>query len=650
MRMSSIEISVRLGVPLATVKDSAESLGFFATDNARISPEMVWKITSKLHADGHSSHTPLGTPPTEKRQQEVAERPAPTPRNIKPPVAPTPPRSKARLRQEAAADRARKRMRSPLVQEPKFIKPLEGNQTRPRSHRPVTTQLDKHVVRAIALTHKVPISRVLDLAQDFGVIATRDSRLPQATVERILDRLNTQPEQPVQTQHPEAALAERRAAIIRRDETDWSGLGFSEQTREYWIAAGVPANKAHIAAMCRESLRHHDSNVRINPQSLRMRLEKNETVLQALLSGQNYVRVLERIASRRELPLQGMDPHLLWLCASNPNDKESKQRSNHLAEILQITDIQAKSVPHIADTIAELVEEKRPDLEARVQFQQQIKDYFAGGEKTPQLIAYGKAFGVFNDKNYFDELLRTPRVQNVASRENLDALDTARTASQSENFFYVDLSATKILATLSAEPGFADDVMLPPAGFAILEGDQDSEIKELRLTSVLLWSDLETWQNAKVVFAPLRSLFTSSRNLETVETHSIDSPRSLGFRMLTSLSASRPNTTRGSSATDLEPIRPRPLSPSVDSKAGRSDGEVTVTYLAAFGEEIKWNRPGGSYGHSGPDHRWHVKGHFRMQWYPSENTHKRIFIKEHTSGPADRPLIDTRNVKVFRSR
>lgn len=650
MRMSSIEISVRLGVPLATVKDSAESLGFFATNNARISPEMVWKITSKLQSDGHSSHAPLGTPPAENPQPEAEKRLPQPSANIKRPATPTPRKPKSRLRQEAAVDRARKRMRSPLIQAPKFIKPLEGNQTRPRSQRPVTTQLDKHVARVIALTHKVPISRILDLAKEFGVIATRDSKLPQSTVEKILDRLNAESEQPAPAQHPEAALAERRASIIRRDETDWSGLGFSDQSRAYWIAAGVPMHKAHIAAMCRESLRHQDSNVRINPQSLQMWLEKNETVLQALLSGQNYVRVLERIASRRELPLHGIDPHLLWLCASKPKDNESKQRSDHLSEVLQNTDIQAKSVPHIADTIAELVKEQRPDLEARVQFQQQIKDYLAEGTTTPQLVAYGKAFGVFTENYYFEELLRAPRAQNIASRENLDALDTARTASQSENFFYVDLSATKVLAALSAEPGFAADVMLPPAGFAVLEGDQDSEIMKLRHTSVLLWSGLETWQNAKVVFAPLRGLFASSLNLETVETHSIDSPRSLGFRMLTSLSASRPNTTRGTNTTGTEPIRTRPLSPSVDKGTGRSDGEVTVTYLAAFGEEIKWNKPGGSYSHSGSDHRWHVKGHFRMQWYPSENTHKRIFIKEHTSGPADRPLIDTRNVKVFRSR
>ncbi|MFA5607998.1 MAG: hypothetical protein WDA07_12540 [Leucobacter sp.] len=545
--------------------------------------------------------------------------------------------------------RAVDRMNRPLLQEPKFIQANEGKQNRPRSLRPVTKQLDKRVVRAIALTHKVPVAKVLELAEEFGVIATRDSKLPQSTFDKILDRLNAQPEPTAPTQHPEAAAAEQRAEVIRRDEPDWAKYGFSDQTKEYWVAAGVPVHKAHIAAMCRESLRHRDTNVRINPQTLRTRLEGNQTVLETLLSGQNYVRVLERIAGRKQVELQGIDSELLWQCTSQSRDHELDQLVKERLETLRATTLHTKSVPFFADIIAEISRAKRPELEARALFQRQIDEYFESGEVSDQLTAYGRAFGVHDVDEHFDQLLRAPRAQNVASPANLEALKVAEAASKSENFFYVDPSATQVLAMLTAEPGFDDEIMLPRSGFAILESVEDSEIADFRQPSVLMWDGLETWNSARVVFAPLRKLFTSSLNLEVAESHSIDRPRTFGFRLLTSLNASRPRVTggiEGDSTFDFTRSSSRSSTPG----PGRSEGEVTVTYVAAFGEAINWSGSGGNQARNQPEHRWQVKGHFRMQWYPSEKTHKRIYIEQHTSGPADRPLIETRNVKVFRSR
>jgi hypothetical protein len=36
--------------------------------------------------------------------------------------------------------------------------------------------------------------------------------------------------------------------------------------------------------------------------------------------------------------------------------------------------------------------------------------------------------------------------------------------------------------------------------------------------------------------------------------------------------------------------------------------------------------------------QWSVVGHWRWQWYPSEGTHKRIWIHQFTKGPADKPF------------
>ena len=38
-------------------------------------------------------------------------------------------------------------------------------------------------------------------------------------------------------------------------------------------------------------------------------------------------------------------------------------------------------------------------------------------------------------------------------------------------------------------------------------------------------------------------------------------------------------------------------------------------------------------------HRWLVSGHFRHQWYPSEQTHKVIWIEPYVKGPEGTPLV-----------
>ena len=40
-------------------------------------------------------------------------------------------------------------------------------------------------------------------------------------------------------------------------------------------------------------------------------------------------------------------------------------------------------------------------------------------------------------------------------------------------------------------------------------------------------------------------------------------------------------------------------------------------------------------------HRWLVSGHFRNQWYRSEQTHKVIWIAPYVKGPDDAPLKPT---------
>lgn len=69
-------------------------------------------------------------------------------------------------------------------------------------------------------------------------------------------------------------------------------------------------------------------------------------------------------------------------------------------------------------------------------------------------------------------------------------------------------------------------------------------------------------------------------------------------------------------------------------------GDIIVAHLRRRvprnGEHEEWDEA-----HEGPEwsHRWLVRGHWRNQWYPSENRHKPVYIMPFVKGPEDKPLI-----------
>ena len=47
-------------------------------------------------------------------------------------------------------------------------------------------------------------------------------------------------------------------------------------------------------------------------------------------------------------------------------------------------------------------------------------------------------------------------------------------------------------------------------------------------------------------------------------------------------------------------------------------------------------------------HRWIVRGHWRKQWYPSQNRHIPIFIQAHVKGPENAPFLTGELVNAWR--
>lgn len=78
------------------------------------------------------------------------------------------------------------------------------------------------------------------------------------------------------------------------------------------------------------------------------------------------------------------------------------------------------------------------------------------------------------------------------------------------------------------------------------------------------------------------------------------------------------------------------------TRAGVEDPGVTVVRLcqrrdssSGRGGAVEWSS------------RWVVSGHWRNQWYPSEKTHRPVWIAPHIKGPDDRPIKVREKVVLF---
>jgi hypothetical protein len=89
--------------------------------------------------------------------------------------------------------------------------------------------------------------------------------------------------------------------------------------------------------------------------------------------------------------------------------------------------------------------------------------------------------------------------------------------------------------------------------------------------------------------------------------------------------------------------------PVTDKRGRRRYRRDRITYLSA-------RRGGASPGASDPNRhareysvRWVVRGHWRRQWYPSQNRHIPIWITDYIAGPDDAPLVHRDKVTMVTS-
>jgi hypothetical protein len=80
------------------------------------------------------------------------------------------------------------------------------------------------------------------------------------------------------------------------------------------------------------------------------------------------------------------------------------------------------------------------------------------------------------------------------------------------------------------------------------------------------------------------------------------------------------------------------------SKSRRGGGAGSVTYLS-YRPRTSTNKASSGRTYS---HRWVVRGHWRRQWYPSQNRHHPIWITEYIAGPDNSPVKLSDKVTIIR--
>lgn len=451
--------------------------------------------------------------------------------------------------------------------------------------------------------------------------------------------------EPTRAEHPEAAAAEERRRIVQRTEPNWSKFGFTVAENHQWVKAGVPEDRAHWAAMCRDSMRRSNPQIHLTSGRLQRPINASgDTVLDALTHGQNAVRIQARIAAGADLDgAPGIPDELLAVAAENFTAASARAATAGTALRKAVSRADPAHLPQIARLVADLDEAMRPLWAARLRLAREIDAYQRNGTAGELLSAFARAHGVYvagallgrlinGVVGTIDELEHAARATALIGR-----------AARSGNFLYLApdavaeasgyRNAAEEFRSLTASPYPVD-----PRGFALIAATESADNNNLPARFLAWELDGERINATLVNRGKLAgALMAKPSAIGLVESwHPRDGLDGVDgavrhTRLLNDLAREAHQRAREAGGEKVGPLRPRTP----------EDRSTVLVYQAARSE-------GGSANvRLAPDHRWKVRGHWRRQWHPSENAHKILWIDEHVSGPADRPLITVDRVRVI---
>lgn len=419
--------------------------------------------------------------------------------------------------------------------------------------------------------------------------------------------------------HPEGAWAAVRLNLIRRSERDWSKFGITQSRKKLWLNAGIPEDKAHVAALL-------GSGSNVAPSALDTVLSSGQTLRREALSGVNAVRLRQRLAAKHGSQLTGVRDDLVSILGKPGRERFDAETDEYRAR-LQAIRITPSALPELTDAAAAyLASASRVDA-AHLRLGSAARAYLADRTVDPLLSDVAQAHGVTTTGTELTTLAEAAvaYVESTRRAQRVSAAVLFRAAASERRFMFVDAD---ISVVLDDAPG---ELELPPfpSGVAYLHhSDQPDRI--------LAWTSLPTGIHAALFDG--RAL-TAKGSLPPVDVYSEDStaPSAGMLRALTRLRTPALGGTPRRSAPSGAPLSAE--------ESAEGDTRLRTVVLHYRSDRSESSTPSRS--SRLPDHRWEVRGHPRRQWYPSQREHRVIWIDDHTAGPSDRPLIRVDRVEVL---
>jgi hypothetical protein len=219
-----------------------------------------------------------------------------------------------------------------------------------------------------------------------------------------------------------------------------------------------------------------------------------------------------------------------------------------------------------------------------------------------------------------------PRLLQTLISSSRPPLARALTEAMSERRMYLLDSAEE--ATSTQVP--LVDALPAPSGVAIVRMGENPNAATL-----ITWASKgHVMQTATLLLRATSGKLIAPSSGSAVRNYALDEsgPNTPAWRSFLAAAAKPDLEEREELAGDVTP--PRVSARSASSKTEHPDDPNEVRIIHLTSRPV--GKTGSRAGHS--TSRWHVRGHWRRQWYPSTAEHKKIWITDHDAGSVEAPL------------
>lgn len=497
-------------------------------------------------------------------------------------------------------------------------------------------------VKSPSSTIQPAVARRLRVALETGFIPPRASSAPRKAEPSPLPARKPKPPRPPvfrpsspSSDHPEDIAAHQRRRVIQRSEPDWSRFGFSEKERDTWTRAGVPEDMAHIAAMCRDSMKRSESPARLFPANLRKPIVddpfESQMVIEALLIGEDTIRVQERLAARLAVPPPAAGVELLRVLGAAASVAATGLHGQCSA--FAAIDWSPANLPKVAEAALDVLRAIVPHLRTLVDFESQVDEYRSERTVSPLFAAFARAHGVFHVGDDLDALAETVLDHRASFQTALDAITIAETALAAREFSHLHSEAAQSLIG-SRVVSLSPDSLLPaPDGILFVDG---APSRLVFWTSTPTGTRCFSLTNDEVSSMTPHWATALGARIERWEPDGYRRYTSTVLPILDALVTARELALRHGSR--------KVSGDRIERSGGAEIKAVVVSYRPMYPalSSDEPSRPGVKL-----DHRVRVRSHSRNQFYPSTKEHKVIQIESYEKGPQGAPLLLCDHVAVY---